>query len=276
MAVLVGTFLKDESKCELHRGGKVWAECRSCKKYAVRQVEYFMRKLRRLMPGLAYSVTWEKHKSGVLHYNLVVGPWDNLPREAVGALWGRRIKPSWVRDEEQLANEVVKRDRGRTRKSVEGLAAYNVKISQQVQHGRQVGFSGNWPKMPKAEAHYEGEVTTHWLDDESRKQAAQLPNDLRLGWAVEDAPGIYANLGMMGLSSADDLCKCFHTKMDETLWATAFEPVHRWQHWQEPWKDSPKRLTVSGNRMTAWARQVRIRTAQGLKPPPLPRQQVTA
>jgi hypothetical protein len=230
-ALLVLTFkaVEDGNTCYLHGRQAPVADCLTCKTWATSQLARFVAKLRRRLTDLEYVATYEQHKSGVLHINLVVARWDRIPLPELLRLWGRRLSSSWVVDDVQASAEIHKR---RVEKSPDGLGAYLVKIAQQVERGRSISFSKGWPEVPQETAEFEGEITASLPEG---GETVQMFLAGQAGWIREDAPGMFYNA-----LDTPEPCDCFRLKPTTREHDGQMLPPSL-NHWTKPWLDAPKR-----------------------------------
>jgi hypothetical protein len=146
---------------------------------------------------LQVSKTWEHHKSGRLHVNLIMAPWRYIPFEWLFREWhilGGGVKCWITRVGEQIGKEVSK--------SYADVARYISKIDQMCTIGRGVSYSKGWPELPgpvkvprrgeiswRFVGNYVDEAIVHWYETE-------------LGHWEEVGAGEYAKAGR-------EVCDCF-------------------------------------------------------------------
>lgn len=148
---------------------------------AVRRLAAFVRFLRKIVPGLQYAATYELQKSGRLHINLVVGPWDFTDRWKLQDAWGARLWIAWVKEEKDVGNEVAKNY------SPESLGNYVSKLDQAVPRDRRVSFSRGWPKPPEDDTPESPFIYTRVPDE----AVAEIQLRIQLGYLVEETPGVW-------------------------------------------------------------------------------------
>ena len=123
---------------------------------AVRYIAKFIRWLRAEcgMPDLQYAVTWELTKAGVLHVNIIMGPWTYVRFKRLKKRWGARCSIERVRDSGDIGVEAA------AAYSPEALAGYLNKLSQAVPRdwGRGISFSKGWARLPKDKLLRRGEI----------------------------------------------------------------------------------------------------------------------
>lgn len=114
------------------------------KKAAVKVQGKFVQWLRRDMGiPVQYAATWEVTKSGRLHLNLVLAPWEYVPKKLLGAKWqafgGGPV--CWIK---RVAAGVGVE----AAKAQEGMGTYLAKWEQMVLNGKGATYSKLWPKLP--------------------------------------------------------------------------------------------------------------------------------
>lgn len=153
---------------------------------AVRRLGAYVRWLRKQQPGLQYVATYELQKSGRLHINLIMGPWEKVPQEVLEERWGARVWVNWVRDSESVGREVAKSN------SPEALGRYLAKVDQAVpeEWGRRVSYSKAWPELPSEPAlQRRGRITWRLECELSEGELAAFQLERERGLWVEVEPG---------------------------------------------------------------------------------------
>lgn len=169
------------------------------KKEAVKTQNKFIRWLRRdIGIDVQYAATWELHKSGRLHLNLILSPWTYINQRTLSQKWsafgGGPVV--WIeRVDGGISNEVTKLRYK--------LGNYMAKFEQQVKEGRGINYSKGWPKIPSNPLQRMGEITWVWLRSDY-PEAEELEQSIDLGFYSEIAPGEYSLCGEV------ESCNCFH------------------------------------------------------------------
>lgn len=182
-AWFVGTFDYDISKDE-----------------AVKVQNKFIRWVRSTQKKrVEYVSTWENHRSGRLHLNLVFGGWGYVSQKKLSEKWQKfgGGKVVWIERIEAGIGVEVTKIRGK-------IGNYLAKFDQMVMSGRGVNYSKGWPKPPGREKiKRKGDIKWEYIsnDDESYKD---FENELALGWWVEVLPGT-GEFKKRG----DECCDCF-------------------------------------------------------------------
>lgn len=145
---VVGTFAKDLEKPE-----------------AVKILGKFMRRVRKESGvKVEYAVTWELHKKGGLHVNILMIPWVYVPHKVLVKWWvryGGRKRLSIKRVGAGIGVEAAK-----AKREARKYGNYVAKFDQMVREGRGVSYSKGWPKLPEQGPVLErkGEVTWTFRD----------------------------------------------------------------------------------------------------------------
>ena len=75
---------------------------------AVKRLGKFVAWLRKSNPGLQYAATYELQKRGRLHINLIIGPWQSVPKADLQKRWGANLWVEWVQDDKTMGREAAK------------------------------------------------------------------------------------------------------------------------------------------------------------------------
>jgi hypothetical protein len=178
----VGTFDKDISKKE-----------------AVKIQGKFVRWVRKRSGfRVEYAATWEVHRSGRLHLNIVFAPWVYIPQAVLSKRWARFGGGNRVWIERVGVGIGVEAAKSRNR-----VAKYFSKFEQQVKTGRGVAYSHGWSKLPDNAVKTERKGEIRWIyRDAWWDDSINFKDEISLGYWQEVRPGEY------GFCLGED-CDCF-------------------------------------------------------------------
>ena len=185
----VGTFARDVTKAE-----------------AVKVQGKFVRWLRsHLGYQVEYAATWELHRSGRLHLNLILAPWRFVPQSLLSQKWERfgGGPVAWI----ALVGAGIGAEAAKSR---ERVSNYFAKFEQMVQDGRGIAYSRGWPKLPELPTtERKGRVSWVWLDS-SEPYVRIFDMERDKGHWHEVGPGEWA-------SAYGEPCDCFLTKSSHVI-----------------------------------------------------------
>ena len=160
--------------------------------------QYLSRYFRRMFGfNPEWVKTWETHRNGKLHLNLLMCPWRFVPQKLLATKWhklGGGIV-TWV--ERVGAGIGVEVAKART-----GIGAYLGKLDQMVRYGRGICYSKGWPKLPsEPKPPRIGEIDWSFIGNFSQ-EGIEHWYDTGLGYWQEINAGEYKSI-------VPESCDCF-------------------------------------------------------------------
>lgn len=165
---VVGTFAKDLAK-----------------DVTVKVSRSFIRRVRKeTKVNVQYAATWELHKKGGLHVNILMVPWTFVPQKDLVRWWvryGGRKRLSVKRVGAGIGVEAAK--------SMQRYGNYVAKFDQMVTKGKGVAYSRGWPKLPGFGAVLERKGDVVWVYRDKWSEEA-------LTFRHERAKGYWQQIGI--------------------------------------------------------------------------------
>ena len=149
---------------------------------------------------IEYAATWEVQRSGRLHLNLIMAPWDYVAKKRLDAAWQRfgGGPRTWI----QRVGAGIGVEAAKSRA---GIGGYLGKWEQMVQAGRGVAYSEGWPKLSAAPwLGRRGKISWVWVGDLT-DEARGFWYERELGHWKEGSPGEWR-------SFYGEECDCFELK----------------------------------------------------------------
>ena len=176
------------------------------KPYAVKTQQLFIRWLRRDMGiPVEYASVWEQHRSGRLHLNLVLSPWQYIPQRLLSEKWrafggGPIVWIEYIEPgiEQELSKLRIK------------FSNYLAKFEQMVKEGRGINYSKGWPKIPSNPMQRRGLINWYWYPS-WHDDVEQLEQDIDNAFYLEVQPGEYTLAGEL------ETCDCFQYTLNNDL-----------------------------------------------------------